>query len=109
MAIVKPFKAIRPAKEYASQIAALPYDVYSSKEARAKVHGDKYSFLRIDRAETQFEEEIAVDDPRVYEKARQILDNMIENGDFINLTVVENKSIVVKHALAQLVRAVFQG
>ena len=83
MATIKPFRCIRPELDKASKIAALPYDVYSSKEARAKVHGDKYSFLRIDRAETQFEEEIAVDDPRVYEKARQILDNMIEAGDFI--------------------------
>ncbi|MBE5935351.1 MAG: DUF1015 domain-containing protein [Lachnospiraceae bacterium] len=84
MAHIKPFKCIRPAEDKASKIAALPYDVYSSEEAKAKVHGDAYTFLRIDRAETQFEEKIAVDDPRVYDKARQILDNMIENGDFIS-------------------------
>ena len=83
MATIKPFRCIRPEVDKASKIAALPYDVYSSEEAKAKVHGDNYSFLRIDRAETQFEEKIAVDDPRVYDKARQILDNMIENGDFI--------------------------
>ena len=37
MAVVRPFKAIRPAKEYASQIAALPYDVYNRQEAKAVV------------------------------------------------------------------------
>ena len=84
MATIKPFKCIRPQADKASKIAALPYDVYSSKEAKAKVHGDKYTFLRIDRAETQFEEEVEPCDPRVYDKARQILDNMIENGDFIS-------------------------
>ena len=83
MANIKPFKCIRPAQGKASQIAALPYDVYSSAEAREKVDGDDYSFLRIDRAETQFDEDIAVNDPRVYEKARELLDGMIENGDFI--------------------------
>lgn len=83
MANIKPFKCVRPAQGKASQIAALPYDVYSSAEAREKVDGDDYSFLRIDRAETQFDEDIAVNDPRVYEKARELLDGMIENGDFI--------------------------
>ena len=70
MADIKPFKCIRPTQEKASVIAALPYDVYSSAEAREVVDGDNYSFLRIDRAETQFEEDIAVSDPRVYDKAR---------------------------------------
>ena len=83
MANIKPFKCIRPAQGKASQIAALPYDVYSSAEAREVVDGDNYSFLRIDRAETQFDEDIAVNDPRVYEKARELLDGMIVNGDFI--------------------------
>lgn len=83
MANIKPFKCVRPAQGKASQIAALPYDVYSSAEAREKVDGDDYSFLRIDRAETQFDEDIAVNDPRVYEKARELLVGMIENGDFI--------------------------
>lgn len=83
MADIKPFKCIRPTQEKASVIAALPYDVYSSAEAREVVDGDEYSFLRIDRAETQFDEDIAVNDPRVYAKAREILDGMISGGDFV--------------------------
>lgn len=54
MAVVKPFICIRPAKENAAKVAALPYDVYNRKEACAAVAGNPISFLNIDRAETQF-------------------------------------------------------
>ena len=53
MAVIKPFKCIRPAKEYASSVAALPYDVYSREEACEEVKDKPLSFLNIDRAETQ--------------------------------------------------------
>ena len=52
MAIVKPFKCVRPAQELADKVAALPYDVYSREEATEAVKDNEYSFLRIDRAET---------------------------------------------------------
>ena len=48
MAIIKPFQAIRPAQEYAGQIAALPYDVYNRKEAKKIVEKNPLSFLAID-------------------------------------------------------------
>lgn len=51
MATVKPFKGIRPVKELASKIAALPYDVMNSEEAREMVKGNPHSFLHVDRAE----------------------------------------------------------
>ncbi len=66
---VTPFKAIRPVPELAGQIAALPYDVYDRKEALLEVKRQPLSFLRIDRAETQFSEDVDTYDPRVYEKA----------------------------------------
>ena len=56
MAEIRPFRALRPTKETAAKVAALPYDVYSREEAREKVAGDRLSFLRIDRPETQFPE-----------------------------------------------------
>ncbi len=83
MAIIKPFCAIRPRKELASQIAALPYDVYNRKEACEKVKGDSYSFLRIDRAETQFGDEVDTYDDRVYAKAKELLEEQIAKGDYI--------------------------
>ena len=56
MAIVRPFKGIRPNEEAASQVAALPYDVYNSREeALEVVKKCPLSFLRIDRAETNFD------------------------------------------------------
>ena len=51
MAVFKPFKALRPTPEYASKVAALPYDVMNSEEAKAMVEGNPYSFLHIDKAE----------------------------------------------------------
>lgn len=83
MAIIKAFKAFRPIKELASQIAALPYDVMNSEEAREMVEGNKYSFLYVDRAEINFSKDVNVYDKIVYEKARNVLDNMIEEGLYI--------------------------
>ena len=47
MAIIKPFKAYRPVKELASKIAALPYDVMNTEEAREMVEENEYSFLHV--------------------------------------------------------------
>ena len=51
MAVFRPFKAVRPIPEYASRVAALPYDVMNSDEAREMVKGNPYSFLHVDKAE----------------------------------------------------------
>ncbi len=83
MVVVRPFKAIRPVRNLASKIASLPYDVIDSDEARKIVKGNPYSFLHIDKAEIDLDINIDVDDKRVYEKARDNLNIMIRNGDFI--------------------------
>lgn len=83
MADIIPFKALRPREDLAAKIAALPYDVYNRKEAREKAAGDTLSFLRIDRPETQFPEEYDMYAPEVYEKAREMLREMIERGEFV--------------------------
>lgn len=83
MANIRPFEAIRPAKEYAERIAALPYDVYSREEAYEAVQGKDDTFLRIDRAETNFDYNIDLYSDKVYEKANELLQNMIEDGRFI--------------------------
>ena len=83
MATINPFKAIRPSKEKASRIAALPYDVYNREEARREVEREPLSFLRIDRAETQFPVGFDIYDEKVYQKAHDILWEMVENGDFV--------------------------
>ena len=82
MAIVKAFKGIRPVKELASKIAALPYDVMNSDEAREMVIGNPHSFLHVDRPEIDLDPLIDVHDPKVYEKARENLDRMITDGEY---------------------------
>ena len=83
MAIIRPFKAYRPVKEYVKDIAALSYDVMSSKEAREIVKNNKYSFLRVDRAEVNLAESVGEYDKVVYDTANQVLENMIEKGLYI--------------------------
>lgn len=83
MAVFKPFKAIRPREEYAQDVAALPYDVMNTDEARKMVKDNPYSFLHIDKAEIDLDPSIGIYDRRVYEKARENLDYMIQKGIFI--------------------------
>jgi uncharacterized protein (DUF1015 family) len=83
MAVVKAFKGIRPIEELASKIAALPYDVMNSDEAREMVIGKPHSFLHVDRPEIDLDPAIDIHDPKVYEKARENLDRMISTGEFI--------------------------
>ena len=82
MAIVKAFKGIRPVKELASKIAALPYDVMNSDEAREMVIGNPHSFLHVDRPEIDLDPSIDIHDSKVYEKARENLDRMITDGEY---------------------------
>ena len=82
MITVKPFYALRPNSSLVEKCAALPYDVMSSSEAREMVKDNPYSFLRIDRAETQFDESVDTYADCVYEKAKELLDGMIEDGSF---------------------------
>lgn len=83
MAKIIPFCAVRPRADLADKIAALPYDVYNREEAYQLVQDDQYSFLRIDRPETQFPSDYDMYAPEVYEKARDMLDSMIEDGYFV--------------------------
>ena len=83
MARIKPFSAIRPNREKADKIAALPYDVYNRREAKEAVERNPESFLKIDRAETQMGDEVDTYDPKVYQKAHDTLWNMVEDGAFV--------------------------
>ena len=95
MPIIRPFRSVRPAVDKVSAIAALPYDVYDRKEAKKAVEGNPLSFLRIDRAETQFPDETDMYSREVYERARQTLDEMMEEGIF----VTEEESCYYLYAL----------
>ena len=83
MAVIKPFVCVRPSREKADKIAALPYDVYNRREAKAVVEKNPQSFLAIDRAETQFPDEVDTYAPQVYDKAAQMIADWKANGSFV--------------------------
>ena len=87
MADIRPFPACRPAKGLESEIAALPYDVYSRTEARAYVADHPGSFLSIDRAETTLAQDIDIYDERVYRQAANLLHSWIDQGRFVQDSV----------------------
>lgn len=90
MAQVRPLKAIRPAVEYAEKVAALPYDVMNSEEARNMVKDNPYSFLHVDKAEIDLDESIDIYDTKVYEKAKDNLYKMIDDEVLIR----DNRAIL---------------
>ena len=83
MPVIRPFKCVRPAEDKVSAIAALPYDVYSRKEAKEAVLKNPLSFLKIDRAETQFPDNTDMYSAQVYQRGRETLEEMIEDGSFV--------------------------
>jgi uncharacterized protein (DUF1015 family) len=83
MATIKPFLCVRPNSEVAEKVAALPYDVYNRKEAKQEVIREPQSFLKIDRAETSFDDSVDTYDPRVYRKAKELLQTMMDDGILI--------------------------
>ena len=83
MSVVRAFQAVRPTPALAGQVAALPYDVMNSAEAREMVKGNPYSFLHVDKAEVDLDPTIDLYDTRVYQKARDNLNRMIAEGVFM--------------------------
>ena len=80
MAIVFPFKAIRPQPSFAAAVAAPPYDVLSSEEARTAAAHDQYSFLHVTKSEIDMPVDLSIYDSSVYEKAKSNLLQFIEQG-----------------------------
>ncbi|MDH7516675.1 MAG: DUF1015 domain-containing protein, partial [Bacteroidota bacterium] len=80
MATIHPFRAFRPKPEFAAEVAAKPYDVLSSAEARIEVQGHPLSFLHVGKPEVDLDPSIDLYDPRVYRKARENLMKLIEDG-----------------------------
>jgi len=80
MAVFRPFKAIRPLPEFASKVAALPYDVMNSKEAAETVKGNPYSFLHVDKAEIDLPEGTDLYSEQVYLKAKENLDKLVSEN-----------------------------
>jgi uncharacterized protein (DUF1015 family) len=80
MAIVKPFKGLRPPVNIADKVAALPYDVMNTDEAREMASGNNYSFLHISRPEIDLPVEVDIHAEPVYKKGQENLAAFISNG-----------------------------
>lgn len=77
MSVLKAFKALRPTAELASKVAALPYDVMNSDEARRMAFGNPYSFLHVDKAEIDLPKSVDIYDSKVYEQAKANLSKLV--------------------------------
>ena len=80
MATLKPFAALRPKPELASQICELPYDVMSSDEARAMAAGNPLSFLHVSKPEIDLPPATDIYSPAVYAQGRENLTKLISQG-----------------------------
>lgn len=83
MVTLRPFKAVRPLHNLENKIAALPYDVYNRNEAKKVVSENSLSFLKIDRAETSFDDSVGTYDKCVYDKALELYNNMKQDNYFV--------------------------
>ena len=80
MPLIRPFAGLRPVPEHAKDVAAPPYDVLNSAEARLRAAGKPDSFLHISKAEIDLAEGIDPYDPSVYAKAAENLQRLIDQG-----------------------------
>jgi uncharacterized protein (DUF1015 family) len=77
MAIISPFKALRPSAELAAKVASRPYDVLNSLEAREEVKDNPWSFLHVTKSEVDVSENTDIHSQQVYEKAKENLEAFI--------------------------------
>ena len=80
MATIKPFRGIRPPKQYVEEVESRPYDVLNSEEARAEAGDNEKSLYHIIKPEIDFEEGTSEYDPRVYEKAAENFQKFQDKG-----------------------------
>jgi uncharacterized protein (DUF1015 family) len=83
MAIISPFKAIRPNPDFAKQVASPPYDVLNSEEARVAVQNNPLSFLHVTKSEVDLPADIDTHSAAVYEKAKENLERFIKEGTLL--------------------------
>jgi len=80
MAILKPFKGLRPPKEIVKDLVSRPYDVLDSKEARQEAGDNKHSFLRVVKPEIELPEDTNLYSQEVYDKAKSNFQKFIQQG-----------------------------
>lgn len=80
MAIIKPFRALRPKSELSQLVASRPYDVLNSDEARTEAKDNPFSFLHVTKSEIDLAPETDIHSVAVYEKAKENLQELIKHG-----------------------------
>jgi uncharacterized protein (DUF1015 family) len=83
MSLVKPFRALRPLPELAAAVAAVPYDVVNTEEARTLASSNPLSFLRVSRSEIELPDQTDPYSDEVYQKAAANFDRLITNAPLI--------------------------
>jgi len=78
MAMIQPFKALRPQPQLAKQVASQPYDVLSSTEAKKEAAGNPASFLHVTKSEIDLPESVDIHDATVYEQAKENINAFIK-------------------------------
>jgi uncharacterized protein (DUF1015 family) len=84
MAQIRPFKALRPQQNIADKVAARPYDVLNSAEAKEEAKGNPWSFLHITKAEIDLPGGTDLHSQAVYDKAKENLQKFIQEGIIFN-------------------------
>jgi uncharacterized protein (DUF1015 family) len=84
MAIIRPFNALRPPEERAAQVAAVPYDVVNTEEARALASGNPWSFLHVSRPEIDLPDGTPIYSDQVYAKAAENFAQLKKDGPLTN-------------------------
>ncbi|PKN71577.1 MAG: DUF1015 domain-containing protein [Deltaproteobacteria bacterium HGW-Deltaproteobacteria-12] len=80
MALVLPFRAVRPQRQFVAQVAALPYDVMTRDEAKNAVYNTPFSFLHVEKSEIDVPDQTNSNDPLIYTTAKRNFAQMQEQG-----------------------------
>ena len=91
MAIIKPFKGIRPPQNLVEQVASRPYDVLNSEEARAEAEGNEKSLYHIIKPEIDFPVGTDEHDELIYKKYYQLPN--LERSAHLLLRLLENPAL----------------
>src|SRR5262245_36067206 len=83
MSLIKPFRALRPLPEQAADVAAVPYDVVNTEQARALASDNPFSFLRVSRSEIEMPDRTDPYSDEVYQRAAANFDRLITSAPLI--------------------------
>jgi uncharacterized protein (DUF1015 family) len=83
MAIIKPFKALRPDEKSACNVSSVPYDVVNTEEAKQFAEGNPVSFMRVTRSEIELDSNTDPYSPLVYKRAKENLQRLISHVPLI--------------------------